>query len=57
MHNGIAREFLDDDSIDGKMPKTSSDGSNGLLIVKIVNEKSTRQGKMFEVINDNVILF
>lgn len=47
-HKEIARQYIDDDIDNAKIPDKSG-GDNCLLIVKVVNEKTTRQGRMFEV--------
>lgn len=48
-HKEIARQYIDDDIGNAKIPDKSG-GDNCLLIVKVVNEKTTRQGRMFEVL-------
>lgn len=49
MHKGIAREFVDDNENLDKVSENPT-GNQDLLIVKIANEKSTRLGKLYEVI-------
>ena len=50
LHKQSARKFIDDNISDGDNAGKSDEGD--LLIVKVLNEKSTRQGRMFEVINN-----
>ena len=47
-HKEIARQYIDDDIGNGKIPEKSG-RDNCLLIVKVVKEKTTRQERMFEV--------
>ena len=49
VHKEVAKEYFNDDDGVGKVDPKSQKESAGLLIVKVLNEKSTRQGKMFEV--------
>lgn len=45
MHRPVARTFVDDDG-----PIAGSGNADGdLLIINVVNEKTTRQGRLFQV--------
>ena len=50
VHKEVAKEYFNDDNSVGKVDPKSQKESAGLFIVKVLNEKSTRQGKMFEVL-------
>ena len=45
----VAKEYANDEIGVGNIA-SKSDESTCLLIVKVLNEKCTRQGKMFEII-------
>ena len=53
IHKDVAKEYVNDEIGIGHIALKPSENT-GLLIVKVLNEKSTRQGKMFEVI---VVIF
>ncbi|XP_015773466.1 PREDICTED: uncharacterized protein LOC107351689 [Acropora digitifera] len=53
MCKNVAKEYVNDEIGVGNIA-SKSDESTGLLIVKVLNEKCTRQEKMFEVI---VVIF
>ena len=53
IHRDVAKECVNDE-IGLNSIGCKSDESTGLLIVKVLNEKCTRQGKMVEVI---VVIF
>ena len=53
IHKDVAKEYVNDEISVGNIA-SKSDESTGLLIVKVLNEKCTWQGKMFEVI---VVIF
>lgn len=53
LHNGHATTFRDDMVIPEESKKGNSDTDT--LIVKIINEKCTRLGQIYEVKNTNII--
>ena len=53
IHKDVAKEYVNDEIGVGDIA-SKSDESTGLLIVKVLNEKCTQQGKMVEVI---VVIF
>ena len=51
VHAQIARKFLDDEG------NTKTDSDADLLIVNVLNKKSTRQGQLFEVFHSIQTLY
>lgn len=51
LHNGHATTFRDDMVTSEESKKGNSDTDTDTLIVKIINEKCTRLGQIYEVIN------
>ena len=49
IHMDVAKEYVNDEIGAGNIA-SKSDESTCLLIVKVLNEKCARQGKMFEII-------
>ena len=55
IHKDVAKELYVNDEIGvGNIASKSDKSTSRLLIVKVLNEKCTRQGKMFEV---TVVIF
>ncbi|XP_044174053.1 uncharacterized protein LOC114970138 isoform X3 [Acropora millepora] len=50
IHNGFARQFQDDNIEDTINESKTAHNSDELLVVKILNEKSTKKTKMYEVL-------
>lgn len=55
LHNGHATTFQDDMVTSEESKKGNSDTDTDTLILKIINEKCTRLGQIYDIKNTNII--